>query len=276
MFFLLITNGLDVLYPFLLKVALDQIASEQSQTDIFKTSALLLLVMSGLALTRYLWRTFFGKYHIFSAEDLRRRMFAQLTQLSPQFYSKSQTGELMNLMTSDVQSFRMAIGSGVLILVDGITIMLMVLPMMIYLNWEWTWKTLILLPLIPFLIYVVNTQIQRRYKLAQERLGELSGLTQESVMGIRVTKAFAQEPGRLKKFETENQKYLQALNHAVVPESLFGPVMQFGVASGTVILLFTLSSPEVLALTTLGTFIAFQRYIAKMTWPMMALGLGLS
>lgn len=276
MLFLLITNALDVAYPLLMKRALDQISAGVTWIEVAKTCLIFFAVMGSLAVTRFCWRYFFGHYHIYSAEDLRRRLFQQLTQLSPEYFTQKQTGDLMSIMTSDVQSFRMAIGAGVLILVDGLTIMAMVLPIMISMNWDWTWKTLILLPLVPFIIYRVNTLIQKRYRLQQDRLSDLSSFSQESVMGVRITKSFAQEENRLSRYKIWNKKYVEACNQTAVVDALFGPVMQFGVASGTVILLFLVAGELTAGLVTVGTFIAFQRYITKMVWPMTALGLGLS
>lgn len=276
MVLLVITNALDGVSPLLIKRALDQVSDRASWNDIIQTAALFFAVMAALAVTRYGWRTFFGAYHTHAAEDLRRRLFHHLSKMDPNFYSKNQIGELMSLLVNDIQSFRQAIGSAVLVLVDGAVIIAIILPLMIMLNPGWTWKTLIFLPAVPFLIQWVTKKIFDRYKIQQEKLSSLSGYTQETITGIRVLKSFVQEKTRLRGYDKLNLDYEGSCNHVAVVDSLFSPVMEFGVASGSVILIF-IAAPDLLSgVASVGTFVAFQRYITKMVWPMTALGFGFS
>ncbi len=274
--FLIITNTIDGLYPLVLKKGIDQISGKVSIHDVAKTAALFFAMMTGLAITRFCWRTFFGKYHTLAAEDLRNRLFQHMAQMGPNFFHKNSIGELMSLITNDVQSFRQGIGSGVLVLVDAVTIVCVVLPLMIMMNPGWTVKTLVFLPLVPFIIWKLTKLIFTNYKVQQDDLSELSGISQEIVAGIRVIKSFAQERTRLSIYNRMSKKYELSSNHTAITDALFMPVMEFGVASGSVILLF-IAAPDVLSgAATIGTLVAFQRYIQKMVWPMTALGLGLS
>lgn len=276
MFFLLITNLLDGLYPLVMKTAIDQIETRAGMNDIAKTCILFFALMSGLAISRYSWRAQFGRFHTFAMEHLRQRIFRHTTSLGPSFFQKSQVGELMSLLTNDVQSFRQAIGPGLLILADGLIIIAVILPIMIQISWAWTWKTLIFLPLVPFLIWKVMRMIHESYKVRQDRFSELTGVAQESIGGIRVIKSFAQEANRMKIFNAVSKTYEQACNKVARVDSLFIPVMEFGVTSGSVILLFIAKDDLYSGAVSIGTFVAFHRYIQKMVWPMTALGLGLS
>lgn len=276
MFFLIITNILDGLYPLLMKEALDQIEAKAELSAIGRTCAILFALMAGLAATRLGWRIFWGKYHTDAAEHLRSVVFRHITKLSPKFFQKNPVGELMSLITNDVQSFRQAIGPGVLILVDGVTIMMVLLPIMMMLNWDWTWKTLILLPLVPFLIWQVTRKIFVNYKVLQDKFSELTGISQETVGGIRVIKGYAQEENRIKLFNSVSTQLEKASNKVAKYDAFFVPVMELGVTSGSAILLFAAKDDLFTGAVTIGTFVAFQRYIQKMVWPMTALGLGLS
>lgn len=240
------------------------------------TALLFFAAMVTLSGTRFCWRVFFGRYHTLAAEDLRNRIFRHLTSMGPQFFKQNPIGELMSLITNDVQSFRQAIGSGVLVLVDGISIVIIVLPLMIWLEPSWAWKTLIFLPLVPILIWNVTKLIFKNYRIQQTHLSELSGLSQEIVAGVRVIKSFAQEDNKLSQYNRLSSIYEKSCNKVAKIDSLFSPVMQFGVASGTAILLFIASEDIFSGAATIGTFVAFQRYISKMVWPMTALGMGLS
>lgn len=274
--FLIITNALDGIYPLIMKLALDQIESQVPLSDLGKTSLMFFSIMASLAITRYGWRVHFGKFHTFAAEHLRQKLFRHITSLGPNFFHKNQVGELMSLLTNDIQSFRQAIGPGLLILADGIIIIVVVLPIMFHLNAEWTWKTLIFLPLVPFLIWKVMRLIHANYKIQQDRFSELTGVAQETVGGIRVIKSFAQEDHRTQVFNRISSAFENACNKVARIDAFFIPVMEFGVTSGSVILLFVAKDDLYSGAVTIGTFVAFHRYIQKMVWPMTALGMGFS
>lgn len=276
MFFLLITNALDGFYPLIMKTAIDQIEQQVPLNAIGKTCLIFLAIMSGLAVTRYGWRTNFGRFHTFAAEHIRQKVFRHLTSLGPNFFHKNQVGELMSLLTNDVQSFRQAIGPGLLILADGVIIIAIVLPIMISMNWQWTWKTLVFLPLIPLLIWRVMRLIHANYKIQQEKFSQLTGVAQETVGGIRVIKSFAQEDNRTKLFNGVSSAFEKACNKVARVDAFFIPVMEFGVTSGSVILLFVAKDDLYSGVVSIGTFVAFHRYIQKMVWPMTALGMGFS
>ena len=276
MFFLCITNALDAFWPLLLKQGLDLLEKKSELSELARICLVFLAVMIGLSVTRYGWRRYFGEFHTYAAETLRQKIFLHLNKLSGTFYQKNSVGELMSLMTNDVQSFRQAVGPGFLIFTDGLINMALVLPIMFMLNFSWTWKTLIALPLLPFLIWKVMHLIHVTYKIQQDRFAELTGFCFETVSGIRVIKGFAREEHRAQEFTKLNENFMKATLKNASVDSLFAPVMEFGVACGSVILLF-ISRNEILNSTiTIGTFVAFHRYIQKMVWPMTALGFGLS
>ena len=276
MFFLIVTNSLDSMSPLILKRGVDQISNGEKMDALTITALIYFSTLTGLSVTRFCWRVFFGKYHTLASEDLRNRIFHHLTSQGPEFFKKNPIGELMSLITNDVQSFRQAIGSAILILVDGISLIFIVLPLMIWMEPTWTWKTLIFLPTVPFLIWWVTKLIFKNYKHQQDKLSELSGFSQEVVAGIRVIKSFAQEANKMLSYNSRSKAFEDACNNVAKVDSLFQPVMQFGVASGTVILLFVASDDVFSGAVSIGTFVAFQRYITRMVWPMTALGLGLS
>jgi len=275
-FLLVITNSLDGLYPLLLKVGIDQIEKHMPLGELGRTSLFLVAAITCLGVTRYGWRRNFGRFHTYAMEDMRLRIFKHFTNLGPSFFQKNQVGELMSVATNDVSSFRQAIGPGLLIFLDGLIYLAIILPVMFTMNFSWTWKTLILLPLVPFLINKVMKLIHVNYKIAQDRFSELTGVTQETIGGIRVVKSFAQEEHRTQMFCDSSRKLEKANNKVALIDSLFMPVMEFGVTSGSVILFFIAANDLYLGTVTIGTFVAFHRYIQKMVWPVTALGLGFS
>lgn len=272
---LFFTNLFDSLTPLALKYAIDEL-TKKDLNGLGRAILIYAALMTGVAIFRFLWRLFWGKFHHTVAEDLRNRIFAKFTVLGPSFYQKHPVGALMSLLINDVNSFRMGIGPGILILFDGIFYTAMILPLMVWLSPSWTWKTLIFLPLVPFLMHYMEKILHQRYRVEQDRLADVSGQAQEIISGIRVIKSYAQEGHRRASFNKTSRSYEDACNSMARADAAFEPLMDFSVAAGGAILLY-FCTPEVTSgAVTLGTFFAFYEYIRKMIWPMTAIGAGIS
>jgi ATP-binding cassette subfamily B multidrug efflux pump len=272
---LALTNLFDILTPFALMKAIDAI-SQREPDALLRAIGLYLLFMLGAVSFRHQWRIHFGRFHHSVADDLRNRLFRKYTELGPRFFEKNPTGELMSLMINDVNTFRMGVGPGLLILMDGVFLIVFIIPFMLSISVDWTWKTLILLPFIPFVIRFMEDRIGKASRVNQDRLAELSGYTQELVSGIRVVKGFAQESHRQKRHRDYSDLYATSCNLVAKYDAFFEPALQIGVATGSVILLAWGSADVLSGAVTLGTFVAFHEYIKRMIWPMAALGSGLS
>lgn len=274
--FLLITNMLDAAWPLLLKRALDEIEKGLTLSQIGRTCLIFFAVMASLSLTRYGWRQGFGRFHTLIGEDLRNRAFRHMMSLSSDFFLKKPVGDLMSTLTSDVQVFRRSIGSGFITLTDSAMLVAILIPIMLELNAGWTWRCLIVLPLIPVLIWFTMKRIQAAVKLRQQSTAEVTAECEETVQGVRVLKGFALEDRWLERFSAVSERARQVANKVARIDSVFFPIMELGVTSGTVLFLFVAKDDVLSGAVTLGTFVAFHRYIMKMVWPTMALGEGLS
>lgn len=272
---LALTNLFDILTPFALMKAIDAITASDAG-KLHESIGLYLLFMLGTVSFRYQWRIHFGKFHHSVAEDLRNRLFSKYTRLGPTFFEKNPTGELMSLMINDVNTFRMAVGPGLLILLDAFFLIIFIVPFMLSISVDWTWKTMILLPFIPFIIRFMENRIAVASRDSQDRLSEMSGYTQELVTGIRVVKGFSQEKQRQNSFRVFSDRFATASNRVAKYDAMFEPALQIGVATGSVILLAWGSRDVLSGAVTLGTFVAFHEYIKRMVWPMAAIGSGLS
>lgn len=275
-FFLLATNVLDCLVPLVMKRAVDEVVAGASLPTLARTTILFVAIVLVVAGLRYLWRTYMGRFQHTVAQNLRDQIFTHLTPQGPTFYQKNPVGQLMSLISNDVNSFRMAIGPGLLVLFDAAFLIFIVVPLMISLSPSWTWQTLIFLPLLPFFIHKVEDKLNRCYRRQQDCFSEVSGAVQELVGGIRVIKSYNQEEQQLKLFDQLSKRYELACNESAKTDSYFHPLLELGVATGSVILLYLGSSAVTSGAVTLGTIVAFHRYIQKMIWPMTAIGYGIS
>lgn len=271
---------LEVLPPYLLKVSVD-IATGAKPRD------LLLGVVLGFvgvaffqALGRYGWRMYLVRGSMYAGRDLRRKFGHHLFGLAQSFFDRRPIGELMSLATSDVEAVRMMLGAGLLTLADSIFYFLTVPVAMYWLSPKLTLLAFLPLPIIPWIVMRNEKEIHNRYEHTQEQFTRISAMTQESLNGVRVLKGFAKEEVQTERFREEGREFIRLNLHLARVQTAFGPTLDFAMSLGMVLLLIVggrelIQHGDVAGAVTLGTFVAFQRYIQKMVWPMAALGMAL-
>lgn len=279
LFALVIVDCLEVIPPLLLKEAVDVVIEREPTRQLVYLALAYVGVAVLQGLGRYGWRIYLIRASLLSGRDMRNRFASHLFGLSASFFDRKPIGELMSLATTDVEAVRMTLGAGLLTMADALFYFLTVPVVMYMLSPKLMLLAFIPLPIIPWLVMHNQKEIHQRFEKVQESLSRLSALAQESLNGIRVTKAFGKEDVQLSRFRKEGEKHAQlSLNLERVQVS-FGPTLDFAMSLGLVFLLY-IGGRGILhdgaAAVSLGTFVAFQRYIQKMVWPMAALGMALS
>lgn len=270
------TNFLDNISPFLIGRTIDLIAQGSPISEILKMIGALFLVTLILALMRYSWRMSWGNFSHSSAMDLQNKIFTKFTQLGQSFLKRTPVGELMSVIINDTQAFRMAIGPGILIILDALFIVAIVVPIMLSVSAEWTFKTLVLMPLLPFFAYKMMNLLEIYYEKKQTKFAELSGFAQEVISGMRVIKIYVRERAHTRLFNKLSKDYENISNKTAFLDAGFTPPLEFAVTCGCVILLI-IGLPEVVAGTvSVGSLFMFYQYVQRMEWPATAIGLGIS
>ncbi len=175
--------------------------------------------------------------------------------------------------TNDIQAVRMALGPGIVLSTDAIFLSTIIIIMMVR-TIDLRLTVLALMPL-PFMVAVVTgfgRVIHRRFKLVQEAFSSLSDRAQENFSGIRVVKGFAQEAAEMDRFRAVNQTNVDKNMHLVRVWGLFMPLVQFLSALSFIIALGYGGIMVIDGTITLGDFVAFNSYLAMLTWPMLAIG----
>lgn len=227
-------------------------------------------IMYGL---RYVWRVYiFGAaYNL--GRILRFRLFQHFTKMSPSFYQKYRTGDLMAHATNDVNAVVMVAGGGVMSAVDAsITALVTLFTMVFLISVK---LTLIAVIPLPFLAYATNKLGEKNhqsFKEAQESFSDLNNKVQESVSGIRVTKSFGYGNDEINSFKETNKKVFSKNIIASKYNALFDPmVLVFVGLSYTLTLIFGgifISRGEI----SVGNLVTFVTYLDMLVWPLQAIG----
>ncbi len=204
--------------------------------------------------------------------EVRKALLAHLMKLGPSFYRRMSSGEIMSRSTNDLMQLRLLLGFGVLNLINTAFALISALSVTLVISWKLTLASLSSLPLLMLVTRSFARQMYPRTKENQEALGQMSESVQSSIAGVRVVRSFALEEQELERFERANQAYLDKSLALARLRGSMGPVMSAISAVGIVVV-FWYGGHLILAgeLDT-GGFLAFYRALARLTWPLIALG----
>ncbi len=208
--------------------------------------------------------------------DLRDDLFAHLLGLSAPFFQRFPVGDLMARATNDLLALRMVAGPAIMYLVDTSVRAIMIIPMMAAISPTLTFWALLPTLGLPIVMTVLGAEVHRRSLAVQDQFGDISSFVQEHLAGIRVVRAYAQEPAETRTFHGLDRGY-QDRNMALArTQAVFNPLLSLLAGAGAVVALVVGGRLVVTAQITVGAFVAFGVYLATLVWPMIALGWAIS
>jgi ATP-binding cassette subfamily B protein len=273
---LIVVDIVNIFPPLIIKKTIDILPKETHLTRIVTFAGLFILVSFCQGVCRYLWRMNFIGTSFRCDYDLRMAFFKHIETLSQRFYQKYRTGDLMSRATNDIGAVRMAVGPGLLIGLDAIFYFFVIPPIIICLSPKLSFYTFLLMPLTPIVAYKIKNIIDRRFRDVQEHFSRLSEKVQENISSIRVVKSFNMSQQEERRFLWLSRDFVKKNLKLAIPQSLLGPTFEYITYMGIIILLFIGGKMVIGGVITLGTLVAFQRYISMMVWPMTAIGWCLS
>ncbi|WP_433943243.1 ABC transporter ATP-binding protein [Paenibacillus sp. SN-8-1] len=272
---LLIVAGVaELAPPRLLGNAIDEIVNGSiSWTSLTYYILMILGMLVFIYFITYIWmRELFGGSNLVE-RLLRSRFMAHLLRMTPPFFERNRTGDLMARATNDLRSVAQTAGFGMLTLTDS-TIFLAVIfvAMSTVISLKLTLAAIIPLPFIALAMSIYGKVIHQRYTVAQDAFGDMNDQVLESVAGIRVIRAYVQERNDEKRFESiTNDVYEKNLAVARV-DAFFEPTIRLCVgvsyAIGLAYGIYLVFHNEL----TLGELVSFNMYLGMMIWPMFAIG----
>jgi len=259
--------------PWLIKDAIDTILYKADGSVSLLRYPLLILgaaILQGCF--RYGWRININGFSRRCEADLRDRVFSHLQKLPLNYFQHTKTGDLMSRMTNDIQAVRELMGFGSLAIIDAMVVIIFSLSFMIRIDpWLTLWSMLAM-PLITVVVRFFGRHIFRWSRDTQEQLSVMSAYVQENLAGVRVVQAYAQEQNQVEGFATISGAYRHNTMWLATLWGIFWPLMQVLAGIAATIVLW-LGGRQVLQGTmTLGEFVAFNGYLAMLTWPLMAVG----
>ena len=212
--------------------------------------------------------------------DLRQSLLGHLHTLGSAFYRKVSAGDIMSRATNDLLQVRLLFGFGVLNVINVVFAFGSALQVLLTISVRLTLVSLLPLPFIFALSRSFSRRLYAATKDNQEALAALSERVQSNLSGVRVVRSFGLERHEQARFERANERYLQESLRLSRLRGMLGPIAGATSALGQLAFFWyggtlLLRGPAEGGLTN-GDFFAFWLALARMTWPMVALGFSIA
>jgi ATP-binding cassette subfamily B protein len=204
--------------------------------------------------------------------DLRNDFYAHLQKMPMQFFQSHRTGDLMARATNDLSAVRMIVGPALMYSGNTVFATLLIVPLMASIDWRLTLLAFLSLPLVALATNYFSKRIHDRFEKVQEYFGSVSNRAQESLSGIRVMRAYAQEDAEIESFKKVNRQYVAHNLTLIRISSIFHPILQFFIGIGFIAVLWYGGKLTIQGRITIGQFVEFTLYLGYLSWPMIALG----
>ncbi|KRF10854.1 ABC transporter ATP-binding protein [Paenibacillus sp. Soil787] len=267
-------NLLATIPPKMIGNTIDQIGSGKLTASSLSQTVLLLVGLSLLLyVITYVWiTTLFGNSALVE-KVLRGRLLAHLTKMTPAFFQRNSTGQLMALATNDVLAIGQTAGYGVMTLVHTLVgASVVIITMISLISFKLMIAALIPLPFLALVISKLGQKVRVRFLAAQASFGQMNDHALESISGIRVIRSYVQEDHDLVAFDKVTSEVMNKNRRVSMLNALFQPLTSLivglsysiGIGYGS----YMVFHNEI----TLGQLISFNIYLGMLIWPMISFG----
>ncbi len=267
-----VISGVELLQPYLIKVAIDDHILRADWPGLSRIALLFLLTLGGLyglrAAQSYLT-------HLTGQQvmhDLRRSLFAHLQALDARFFDRNAVGRLMTRVLYDVEAIGEMFASGLVAILGDVVTLVGVVAIMLGLDWRLALVTFALVPLLFAVAAYFRVRARDAYRLVRSRLSRLNAFLQESLQGVTVTQIFAREAQEFGTFTGLNAAHRRALFRSTVYDASLYAVVE-AIGSAAVALLLWYGGGEIWrGFLTFGVLVAFIEYTNRFFLPIRDLG----
>ena len=270
---ILVTSGLGVLSPLLIKPVFDKGLFPKGGPNIP-----LLCWLVGAMVAIAVVTSVIGVYQSYLTNvvgqrvmrDLRATLYEHLQGLSLRFFTATRTGEIQSRLANDVGGLQSVITDTASTLLSNTVILISTLIAMLLLSWKLTILSLVLLPLFVVLTRTVGRARRKVAAETQVALAEMSATTEEtlSVSGVLLTKVFGRQADESERYREQNERLARLqVRQQIIGRSFFAVVSTFfSITPAAVYLVAGLTSQHGHGLSS-GTLVAFTTLQTRLFLP---------
>ena len=268
----LMTNGIWILFPQVIRVAVNDLSAGITHHKLVVYSLLLVLIALGKGIFQFLTRWIVIGISRDIEFDLRNDLFSHLETLSYSYYQRTRTGDIMAKATNDLNAVRMLLGPAIMYSANTIVYTAGALAFMVKMSPRLTLLTFLPLPVASIVVQYFGSRNHERFERIQAQFSDISARAQENFSGARIIRAFAQEDAEIRLFEKDNQEYIARSLKLVRLMGMLWPTLEAMLGVAVVLVLWLGGRQVIEGHMTAGAFVAYLTYMVQLTWPIIALG----
>jgi ATP-binding cassette subfamily B protein len=204
--------------------------------------------------------------------DLRNDLFAHLIRLSPEYYARTRTGDIMARATNDLNAVRMMLGPGVMYWFETSLTFILAIAIMTRVDWRLAMFAVMPAPAVSLAVILFGRVIHDRFEKIQAMFSDISSRVQENLAGVRMIRAFVQEEAEMRRFSALNRAFIAQNIRLVRVQGLFQPLLEMLIGVTFLVVLWVGGRQVLEGRISVGSFVMFNTYMGMLVWPMIALG----
>ncbi|MHB8391892.1 MAG: ABC transporter ATP-binding protein [Acidobacteriaceae bacterium] len=271
-FFAVCSNAIWVMFPEVIRRAVDDMTQHLSYRGILLYAGLLVAVALSKGIFLFLTRWVLIGISRDIEYDIRNDLFQVLERQSPSYFQENRTGDIMARATNDLNAVRMLLGPAIMYSANTLLFTVGALVFMVRISPWLTLLAFVPLPAASILVQYFGRRIHERFERIQAMYSDISAQVQENVAGARLVRAFAQEDAEIRAFEHANTEYIRRALLLVRLMGMLWPTLEFMLGLSLVVVLLVGGHEVISHRISVGAFVAFTTYMAMLTWPVIALG----
>jgi len=268
----LFSTALQLVNPWVLRVAVDGIRSGAAARTLLGFAAVYVAVSMTGGVIRFFWRMRMLGAGRWIDYEIRNDYFAHLQRLHQGFFQRTRTGDLMARATNDLNAVTRLVSAGLMHSSNTIVMFLAAAVLMFTIDRPLAGLVMVILPMVSVVFVVLGRRIHHQFEQVQEQFSALSARAQENFSGIRVVKAFAQEAAEVATFSDINREYVVRALRLARTAGVLWPAMSLILGTASALVLWQGGVAVVAGRITLGQLVQFFAYLNMLSWPMIALG----
>jgi ATP-binding cassette subfamily B protein len=267
-----VSVALTLAMPYLLGSGIDKLKNGEPREEIMWLAILLVAAAAVEGIFAFFRRYTINQVSRYVEYELRNDLFAHLQKQAQNFFHERHTGDLMARATNDLQAVRMLLGPGISNGFFTVLMFIVAVVLMFTINVKLALIVMVFMPLVSVAFVILGRRMHDRFESVQDRFGKISTYAQENFSGIRVVKAYAQEPYELEHFSKQNRGYQEQAMHYQRINQLLWPMISLVLGLAAAAVLWVGGNEVIEGSLSLGQFVQFNGYLLLLSWPMIALG----
>jgi ATP-binding cassette subfamily B multidrug efflux pump len=260
-------SGLDLVGPWLTKVAIDRYIAKGDAAGLARVAGLYLLALAAT------WVVRFGQTYIMQMtgqrimQDLRREIFGHLQRLHVGFFDRNPVGRLMTRVTTDVDAVNDLFTSGVVTVFGDLFALFGIMGVMLALDWRLALVTFSVIPLFFIVTNWFRRGARQSFRETRRWIARINAFLQENLSGMAIVQLFRREERNRAAFAAINRRHYDANMQAIFYYAVFYPAIELLAVLAVGLILLYGGGQVVVGGVTLGVLVAFIQYTERFWRP---------